>query len=63
MCFLQLFSQEKEHPLYCVAFYNLENLFDTISGPNDKEYTQQDQKNGIPKILFQIKKCRTVFQR
>ena len=41
----QLFSQEKkEHPLYCVAFYNLENLFDTISGPNDKEYTPTGSK-------------------
>lgn len=29
----------KEYELYCVGFYNVENLFDTIPGDNDKEYT------------------------
>lgn len=33
------FSQEKRFKLQAVAFYNLENLFDTIPGANDTEYT------------------------
>lgn len=34
----QTFSQ-KQYKIYTVAFYNLENLFDTINGPNnDAEY-------------------------
>lgn len=34
----QSFSQ-KQYKVYTVAFYNLENLFDTINGPNnDEEY-------------------------
>jgi len=32
-------AQEKKLAAYSIAFYNLENLFDTIPGPNDKEYT------------------------
>ncbi len=54
----QLFSQEKkEHPLYCVAFYNLENLFDTISGPNDKEYTPTGSKEwNTEKYYSKLKK-------
>ena len=35
------YSQEKRLAAYSVAFYNLENLLDTIAGPNDKEYTPQ----------------------
>ena len=33
-------AQEKKFALYSVAFYNLENLFDTIhdTGKNDYEY-------------------------
>ncbi|MBF6609414.1 MAG: endonuclease/exonuclease/phosphatase family protein [Flavobacterium sp.] len=33
-------SQEKKYKVHTVAFYNIENLFDTINGPhNDDEYT------------------------
>lgn len=32
-------AQEKKLAAYSVAFYNLENLFDTIPGSNDTEYT------------------------
>lgn len=32
-------AQDKKMALYSVAFYNLENLFDTIQQPNDSEYT------------------------
>ncbi len=32
-------SQEKKYKVHTVAFYNIENLFDTINGPNyDEEY-------------------------
>ncbi|MFZ4456681.1 MAG: endonuclease/exonuclease/phosphatase family protein [Bacteroidales bacterium] len=34
-----VFSQEKKYKLQAIAFYNLENLFDTIPGANDSEYT------------------------
>ncbi|MEI7676320.1 MAG: endonuclease/exonuclease/phosphatase family protein [Bacteroidales bacterium] len=33
------FSQEKKYKLQAMAFYNLENLFDTIPGSNDSEYS------------------------
>lgn len=33
-------AQEKDlFKVSCIGFYNLENLFDTIPGPNDKEFT------------------------
>ncbi len=36
------FAQEKkQYKLGCIAFYNLENLFDTIPGPNDVEFTPE----------------------
>tara|TARA_B110000503_G_C7159023_1_gene418730 strand:- start:1628 stop:3148 length:1521 start_codon:yes stop_codon:yes gene_type:complete len=36
----QGFSQEKKYEVHTIAFYNLENLFDTINDPsiNDEEY-------------------------
>ncbi len=35
-------AQEKKYKVHTVAFYNLENLFDTINQPNfDEEYTPQ----------------------
>ncbi|HEU0136179.1 MAG TPA: endonuclease/exonuclease/phosphatase family protein [Flavobacterium sp.] len=35
-------SQEKKYKVHTVAFYNVENLFDTLNGPNnDEEYTPQ----------------------
>lgn len=41
------FSQEKKYKALCVAFYNLENLFDTIDDPNknDEEYTPNGTTN------------------
>ncbi len=32
-------KDQRNYELYCVAFYNIENLFDTIPGKNDVEYT------------------------
>lgn len=36
-----VYSQDKKYKATCVAFYNIENLFDTIDQPgvNDKEFT------------------------
>ena len=45
--FISLFTiatkaQEKKYKVHTVAFYNLENLFDTINGTNsDEEYLPQ----------------------
>ncbi len=45
--FISLFTnasiaQEKKYKVHTIAFYNLENLFDTINGPNfDEEYLPQ----------------------
>src|SRR5690606_23503707 len=34
-----VYSQQKQYKVHTIAFYNLENLFDTINGPNfDEEY-------------------------
>lgn len=40
-------SQENEYKIATVAFYNLENLFDTTNneGVEDEEYTPESQKN------------------
>ena len=39
-CVATLAAQNTERKLYSVAFYNLENLFDTIhdAGKNDREF-------------------------
>lgn len=43
---LMLSAQEKkEYKIGTVAFYNLENLFDTIPGANDIEFTPESAKN------------------
>lgn len=41
------FSQEKKYKALCVAFYNLENLFDTIDDPNknDEEFLPNGKNN------------------
>ena len=38
------FSQEKKFKVHTVAFYNFENLFDTINDPDtyDEEYTPSE---------------------
>ena len=35
----RLKAQDKPVKVACIAFYNLENLFDTIADPNDEEFT------------------------
>lgn len=41
--FTNVYSQ-KQYKAVSIAFYNLENLFDTIAQPNDKEFTPQGSK-------------------
>lgn len=45
-----IFSQKKTYKIHTVAFYNLENLFDTINDPN---------KNDEASPMFEIKNNRT----
>ena len=42
----QLNAQDRKVAVACIAFYNVENLFDTIDSPdtNDTEYTAQGSK-------------------
>ncbi len=68
-CFLFLvsFSQEKKYKVGVIAFYNLENLFDTINDPdkNDEDFTPaganqytakvyQDKIRKLTEVLSQI---------
>ena len=43
----KVFSQENKFKIGCIAFYNLENLFDTIDSPDtdDIEYTPKGKNN------------------
>lgn len=36
-----LAQEKKQYKVGCIGFYNLENLFDTIPGPNDTEFTPE----------------------
>lgn len=57
-------GQEKKYKVHTVAFYNLENLFDTINGPNfDEEYLPnrgwtskkyQKKLNNLGRVIPQI---------
>ena len=55
---LNVCAQEKQYKIATVAFYNLENLFDTIDTPdkNDFEYTPEGGKNW--NIFLSKKICR-----
>lgn len=46
-------QEKKQYKIGCIAFYNLENLFDTIPGDNDTEFSP----NGLNK--WDSKKYRT----
>lgn len=50
---LSLFSQDtKEYKVGCIMFYNIENLFDTIPGDNDKEFAPDTEKQWNTKRYF-----------
>lgn len=58
--------QENTNNLYTVAFYNLENLFDTIDNPNtlDDDFTPDGRKKWTEKRYQQkIKKLSTVISQ
>lgn len=44
LVFAQTNKQKEQYKVSCIAFYNLENLFDTIPGPNDTEFTPEGAK-------------------
>ena len=51
-------AQEKQYKVACVGFYNLENLFDTVSQINTSvsSFEKKLIDKTLPKIL-QIKQC------
>lgn len=58
------YAQEKKYALYSVAFYNLENLFDTIhdAGKNDYEYLAEGQnKWNSMKYMAKLKNMSEVL--
>jgi endonuclease/exonuclease/phosphatase family protein len=36
--FLHLVTAQKEYTVACIAFYNLENLFDTLDSPDTDDF-------------------------
>lgn len=46
-------AQEKTYKVNCIAFYNLENLFDTIPGENDTEFSPNSPKQWATKRYFE----------
>ncbi len=51
----QLLSQEKKYKAVCIAFYNLENFYDTIDDPNknDEEFLPGGKNHWNSKRYFQ----------
>jgi len=41
ICSANVAQDKKLYKVSCIGFYNLENLFDTIPGPNDTEFTPE----------------------
>jgi len=61
---LLLHAQKQNYKVAVVAFYNLENFYDTINNPmvNDDEFTPQGEKNYNSKIYFtKIDRLATVL--
>ncbi|MBA4196182.1 MAG: endonuclease/exonuclease/phosphatase [Chitinophaga sp.] len=61
---LLLHAQKQNYKVAVVAFYNLENFYDTINNPrvNDDEFTPQGEKNYNSKIYFtKIERLATVL--
>ena len=59
-------SKKKDQKAYTVAFYNLENLFDTVDDPNtfDDDYTAKGQFKWTKKRYFKkIKKLSSVMKQ
>lgn len=61
-----IFSQKPQYKLAVAAFYNLENLYDTIDDPNtsDEEFTPQGERNYNSEIYWnKIDKLASVLAR
>ncbi|MEP7317653.1 MAG: endonuclease/exonuclease/phosphatase, partial [Panacibacter sp.] len=54
LCFLFSTAQKQQYKVAVVAFYNLENFYDTIDNPivNDDEFTPKGDKNYNSKIYL-----------
>ncbi|MDD3688363.1 MAG: hypothetical protein PHE56_16585 [Bacteroidales bacterium] len=42
--FVSQAQEAKQYKAGCIVFYNIENLFDTIPGRNDKEFAPYSKK-------------------
>lgn len=51
---VQVFSQEKKYEVGVIAFYNLENFFDTLNDPyrNDEDFTPSGANAYTPKVYL-----------
>ncbi|MCK9255529.1 MAG: endonuclease/exonuclease/phosphatase family protein [Bacteroidales bacterium] len=65
LIFSNLFSQEaKEYKVVSLAFYNVENLFDTIPGKNDREFTPVGNKKwDTPKYYAKLDTLASVISK
>jgi hypothetical protein len=64
-CFQMNAQPKKEYQVYCIGFYNLENLFDTINDPtNDESFTPQGEYHYDSKIYYdKLQKLSTVISK
>lgn len=61
-----IFAQKQDYKATIVAFYNLENFFDTVDNPiiNDDEFTPKGEKNYNSKIYYsKIEHLATVISQ
>jgi len=62
---ISLFAQEKEYEVGCVAFYNIENVFDTINDPDiflNHEFTPSaDKQWNSEKYYSKMERMGTVI--
>jgi hypothetical protein len=57
-------QNEKQYNVGCIAFYNIENLFDTIPGDNDKEFTPEGPKNwNTPKYYEKLGNIASIISQ
>ncbi len=65
VCSVCASGQEKKYKVTCVGFYNLENLFDTLDGPNmDEEFLPGGANRYTGKVFFdKLHKLATVISQ
>ena len=56
------FAQEKKYKIHTIAFYNVENLFDTINdvNKNDEASPIMEIENGRSEISFALKSIKSL---